>query len=359
MSSLPIPAPKLPRSPRPIVSIGAGGIVKDAHLPAYRIAGFPVAGIYDLDTDRASALAKDFSIPRIFPSLSDAISQAPERAVFDVAVPASALSEILTALPDGASVLIQKPFGENLPDARRLLAICQRKQLRAAVNFQLRYAPYIAAARQLIHDGAIGEVHDMEIRVTVYMPWQLWTFLEKTPRVEILYHSIHYVDLIRSFLGEPRGVYAKTVKHPLTAKLASTRTNIALDYGDTLRANIATNHGHLFGLRHQESYVKWEGSRGAIKARLGLLMNYPEGEPDALEMCQLDDAGRPGEWLPVPFSGSWYPHAFISTMADVMRFADGETDELPTRVEDAFKTMATVEATYTSSATGATPIPQS
>jgi predicted dehydrogenase len=185
--------------------------------------------------------------------------------------------------------------------------------------------------------------------------------------VEILYHSIHYVDLIRSFLGEPRGVYAKTMKHPKTAKLASTRTNIALDYGDTLRANITTNHGHDFGLKHQESYVKWEGTRGAIKARLGLLMNYPKGEADALEMCTLDAEGpstgsgqaRAGEWRSVPFEGSWYPHAFIGTMASVMRFANGETNELPTRVEDAFKTMAVVEACYESSAHGATPVSES
>ncbi|HPU57778.1 MAG TPA: gfo/Idh/MocA family oxidoreductase, partial [Verrucomicrobiota bacterium] len=38
-----------PSRPRPIVIIGAGGIVRDAHLPAYRKANFPVAGIYDLN----------------------------------------------------------------------------------------------------------------------------------------------------------------------------------------------------------------------------------------------------------------------------------------------------------------------
>ena len=37
----------------PIVSIGAGGIVRDAHLPAYRKARFQVHGIYDLVRDRA------------------------------------------------------------------------------------------------------------------------------------------------------------------------------------------------------------------------------------------------------------------------------------------------------------------
>lgn len=42
-------APALPQSPRPIVLIGAGGIVRDAHLPAYAKAGFDVAGVYDLD----------------------------------------------------------------------------------------------------------------------------------------------------------------------------------------------------------------------------------------------------------------------------------------------------------------------
>lgn len=350
--------PALPRTARPIVIIGAGGIVKNAHLPAYRLAGFPVASLHDLDVPKARLLAAEFGVPRVCATLAEAVATAPVDAVFDVAVPASALPEVLAALPDGAPVLIQKPFGEDLAQARNLLSLCHRKGLRAAVNFQLRYAPCIAAARQLIADGVIGEVHDVEVRVTVHMPWHLWTFLEGLPRVEILYHSVHYIDLVRSFLGEPRGIYAKTVKHPRTTKLASTRTNIAFDYGDLLRANITTNHGHDFRLNHAESYVKWEGTRGAIKARLGLLINYLRAEPDGLEYCQVDANEVPGEWQSIPLSGNWYPHAFVGTMASVMRFANGETTELPTRVEDAFRTMAVVEAAYESNAHGATPIPQ-
>jgi predicted dehydrogenase len=339
------------------VLIGAGGIVRDAHLPAYRLAGFPVAAVYDLDRGKAEKLARDFGVPQVCASLGEAVSSAPAKAVFDVAVPASALREVLVALPDGAAVLMQKPFGEDLAEARDLRDLCRKKRLLAAVNFQLRHAPCIATARRLIAAGAIGELHDVEVRVTVYMPWQLWTFLERAPRVEILYHSIHYVDLIRSFLGEPSGVHAKTVKHPATAKLASTRTNVALDYGDLLRANITTNHGHVFGPRHQESYVKWEGTRGALVARLGLLLNYPNGEPDQLELCQLDRTSAAGPWEPQPLAGNWYPHAFIGTMADVMCFVNGETSALATGIEDAFQTMAVVEACYQSSASGATPIP--
>ena len=38
-----------PTSPKPIVIIGAGGIVRDAHMPAYAKAGLTVSGVTDLD----------------------------------------------------------------------------------------------------------------------------------------------------------------------------------------------------------------------------------------------------------------------------------------------------------------------
>ena len=109
--------PDLPGSPSPIVSIGAGGIVRDSHLPAYRKAGWAVASVFDLDAGRAGAIARDFGIPRVCATLDQAVTGAAAGSVFDVAVPASAILGILSALPDGARVLIQKPPGENLAEA--------------------------------------------------------------------------------------------------------------------------------------------------------------------------------------------------------------------------------------------------
>jgi predicted dehydrogenase len=350
-----IPAAYLPETTRPIVIIGAGGIMRDAHLPAYRKAGFEIAGIYDIDPIKATSLAHEFDIQRTFASLPEALDAAPPQCVFDVAVPASALLGLIKQLPNQAAVLMQKPMGQNLDEARAICDLCHSKQLTAAVNFQLRFAPAMLAARDIFDRGLIGDVHDIEVRVSVYTPWHLWTFLESAPRVEILYHSIHYIDLIRSFFGDPRGVYAKTVKHPATQKLASTRSNIILDYGDTLRANITANHGHQFGLRHQESYVKWEGTQGAIKARLGLLLDYPKGQPDEFEYIVLEP-GKPPAWQRAEIEGSWFPDAFIGSMASLMSFLDGAIDVLPTSADDALKTMAVVEAAYESSATGSTPV---
>jgi predicted dehydrogenase len=67
-----MPISYLPEKPGrcfPILIIGAGGIVKDAHLPAYRLAGFPVWGLYNRTRDRADAQAKEFEVANVFNDL--------------------------------------------------------------------------------------------------------------------------------------------------------------------------------------------------------------------------------------------------------------------------------------------------
>src|ERR1700730_10459292 len=113
----------LPGTRRPIVVIGAGSIVNDAHLPAYKIASFDVAGIFDINYDRAKMIAQKFAIPFVYESLEQLVKQAPGNAVFDMALPASEIISSLIALPDGAPVLIQKPMGNNYQEAREILQI--------------------------------------------------------------------------------------------------------------------------------------------------------------------------------------------------------------------------------------------
>ncbi|WP_286588815.1 Gfo/Idh/MocA family oxidoreductase [Sphingobacterium sp. N143] len=345
----------LPKTSLPIMIIGAGGIVKDAHLPAYRKAGFQVHGIVNRTKQKAEVLAAEFGIPHVYDSLEEAVAQAPENAVYDVTIMPNTFIETLEALPDGAAVLIQKPMGDYYVESQAILEVCRRKGLVAAINCQLRQAPFVNAARWLIDQGYIGELYDMEVRVSVHTPWQLFPHVMVHPRLEILYHSVHYIDLIRSFLGDPQSVYAKTVKHPAKA-LSSSRTTLLFDYGDTLHAVVNTNHDHEFGPRHEESYIKWEGTKGAIKATMGLLMDYPHGLPDVFEYCIKPVDGSKPEWVTYPIEGTWFPDAFIGSMGSLMRFKLGETTVLPAAVEDVIHTMAVVEAAYQSSAQGGQPL---
>lgn len=341
-----------PSSPRPIVIIGAGGIVRSAHLPAYRRLGFSVLGVFDPKAAVASALAADFGVPAVYESLTEATAASRATgAVYDLAVPAEAICNVLKQLPEGSTVLIQKPFGRDLQEARVLLDVCRERSLLAAVNFQLRFSPNVLALKDAISRGLLGQIVNAEVRVNVHTPWHLWDFLKGIPRHEILYHSIHYLDLLRSLLGEPQGVFCKVTKNPELADYSDTSSSVILDYGEHLGCTVSSFHGHDYGSRHAMSQLKIEGTKGAAVLRLGVNLDYPTGRPDTLELRSKGSE----TWHEVPLRGSWFDHAFEGTMSNLQRFAAGQDATLVTRVDDAARTMALVEACYSSSREGGTP----
>lgn len=337
---------EMPATPVPVVIFGAGSIVTDAHLPAYRALGVPVAGIFDPDTAKAEALAAKWGT-RAFASRDEAASQA--GVVFDLAVPPAAIADLLEALPDGAIAIIQKPLGSDLAEANRIIAVLRRKKIKAAVNFQLRFAPMSLALKDAIAQGLLGEIVDFDAWLALDTPWHLWAFLADLPRVEILLHSIHYLDFVRDILGNPKGVHARTMGHP-SSSVSNTRSAMILDYGPQVRCALSINHNHSFGRRFQACEFRICGTKGAAYLKLGVNLDYPKGEPDELWL------NTDGDWRQIPLQGNWFIEAFLGRFAQVQRFATGLDVALEGSAEDAWHTMALVEAAYESSARPMHPI---
>lgn len=327
--------------------VGSGGIVRDAHIPGYLDAGIRVAGAFDLDQGRSESLAREFGCRafRSFEGLLEACMA--ESGVFDLAVPPKAILETLAALPRGSTVLVQKPFGRTLDEATALRGIARRLGLVAAVNFQLRHAPVVSALRQLIGAGAIGEPTDLEVRVVCRTPWEKWPFLEGMPRMEVLMHSIHYLDLVRALFGEPDRVWCGTARHAESDAMADTRSTSVMAFGEFRRAVVSTFHHHRAPIGHDASHLRIEGTRGTAVVRLGVNLDYPRGRPDLLEWSA---DGSP--WRQEPVDGNWFPHAFGRSMVALQEFAAGRTTRLESDPTDAWRTMALVETCYKSAAAG-------
>lgn len=337
-----------PRAPRPIVIIGAGGIVVDSHMPAYRQAGFEVAGIWNRNPERARKVADQFGIPRVFDSLEEVARQ--DGVIFDIATSPQVHVDMLDVLPDGAPVLIQKPMGLDLAVANEILATCRRKNLTAAVNFQLRFAPMMLAVRDALEKGFFGTLTEIEVHLNLVTPWHQFPSLRGDPRVEMVAHSVHYIDLIQSLVGVPESVFARSFGYPGSA-LTDTRTSAILDYASDLRVALSINHHHDFGRSHQESTIRVEGDKGAAVVKLGVLLDYPRGEPDELWM-----GARGGPLEQVPLDGHWFPDAFELVMNNLQRVVAGEDPALEMSVESAWKTMAIVEACYASATRAGEPV---
>lgn len=322
--------------------IGAGAIVRAAHAPAYASAGLRIAGVYDVKRAASRALARALGGVRVYASLAEALAE--PGVVFDVAVPPAEIAAILRAAPPRSALLVQKPFGRDLREARALLALAKRRRHTVAVNFQLRFSPGALALREMIARGELGVVREVEMRVRTRTPWDNWTFLRGAPRLEILYHSIHYLDLARSLFGEPRAVVARARTDRAYRGLADTRTVIELEFAHDVRFTIHTNHAFAGDPRRRISELTMEGSRGAARLVLGVNLDYDAPPPDRLE------TRRGPAWRNRRLAGSWFPDAFSGPMWNLQRFLAGDDRTLWTRAEDAVRTMELVEACYASSA---------
>ena len=335
----------MPKTPKPIILIGAGGIVTDAHLPAYKKSGYVVSGIFDPIKEKAEKCAKDYLIPNIYSSEEDCFNQ--KDVVFDIAVPPQVLLEVLKKIPKNSICQLQKPMGNSMAEAAEIKKIIKEKNIIACVNLQLKFSPMMIALKSAIDKGMIGKITELEISLSVGTPWHLWPFLEKLDNVEVPLHSIHYLDWIRSIIGDPKSVHCKSIKHPNLTKLSDSRSSIILDYGNDLRCCLSLNHTHdnkSHGMKHSHAYARVEGLTGAAYIKFGLLLNYPKGEPEAIEISTYGVS-----WTKVNNVGTWFPDAFIGTMSSLQRYAAGEDNHLPHSVDNAYKTMAVVYACLESS----------
>jgi predicted dehydrogenase len=324
---------------------GAGGIVNDAHLPAYRKAGFRVEAVYDRVREKAERTASRFEIPRVCASLEE-LAEGVD--IVDVAVPASEnLAVVQTVGAAGRPMLIQKPLAEDWDTAQRTVEAIDRCGAVAAVNQQMRWEPGVRACRQLIERGALGEVFNLAFLVFVDTPWHLWEWLLRQEKIDVLYHSIHYLDAIRFLTGtEPRLLFCDGSTRPGYPAQGETRLCLHLVFAGQLRATVLTNHHASWGLEGQRSEFRVEGTQGMAWRKMGLLMDYPRGVPDAFGyMSRLLGAGK---WVEVDFPHTWFPDAFVGPMSSLMRALNGEIERPETEVHDNLHTLRLVFAAYAS-----------
>src|SRR3546814_2308101 len=78
------------------------------------------------------------------------------------------------------------------------------------------------AVADAIARGQPGELVEIEVHLNLVTPWHLFPHLIPNPRVEIVSHSIHYLDTIRALAGDPKGVFARSYAHP-SSRLSDTR----------------------------------------------------------------------------------------------------------------------------------------
>jgi predicted dehydrogenase len=338
--------PKLPKNKSMgLAIIGAGEIIEACHLPAYQMAGFRILGIFDVQTEKAQKLADKFQIPKVYRKLDELLDDS-QVEIVDIAIPAKFQPQVVEqVVAKKKHVLCQKPLAENYGEAKRIVDMCNAANVKAAVNQQMRWSPGIQASHTIIKRGWLGELTQASIQVNVLTDFANWTWMKELDRVEITYHSIHYLDSIRYLLGTPEYIYADGAKFPGQALKGETRTMIHMKFPGDARGLVHDNHNHIANQEDWYATFRIEGTKGIIKGTNGALYNYPVGREDTFSYySKIID---PTYWFSPRLEGKWFPHAFMGTMGELMRSIEEER-EPSNSVQDNLLTLQIVYAAYRS-----------
>jgi predicted dehydrogenase len=330
--------------------LGSGFIVNDCHLPAYRKAGFNPVAIASRNPDRATQTAARHGVPKVHQSYEQLLDD-PSIEVLDIAIPPNAQPGLIRAACARGTVkgiLAQKPLGMNYTEALEAVTACERAGIVLSVNQNMRYDQSVRAARTLLENGTIGEPVFATIEMRGIPHWMEWQRDLGWLTLRIM--SIHHLDTFRYWFGDPERIYCSVRPDPRTR--FPHRDGICayiLDYANDLRC-VGIDDTWTGPAREGcpgDLYIRWriEGLNGLAIGDIGWCKE-PHTTPSTLRY-----AAKGGHFQAPVWTESWFPDAFIGTMAQLL-IALETGDEPAISGRDNLQTMALVDAAYLSAGKG-------
>ncbi len=325
--------------------VGAGFIVRDCHLPAYRDAGFQVAAITSRTESTAREVAGARGVPRVH-STVEALLDDPGVEIVDVAVPPAEQPGVIRRILDHPrkvrGILAQKPLALSLAEARELVDGCEAAGVVLQVNHNMRYDQSVRALRWLLDRRALGDPVLATIEMRAIPHWMPWARDGRSLSTFIM--SIHHLDTFRYWLGDPERVLASTRPDPRTAFPHVDGINLViLEYADGARASTWDDvwAGPAREGAAADLGVRWrfEGTEGLALGTIGWPA-WPRREPSTITYATRAGGGK---WRRPVWPQSWFPDAFAGPMAGLLRAIEsGQPPDISGR--DNLSTIALCEA---------------
>lgn len=326
--------------------IGAGMIMAECHLPAYKSAGFPVVGIASRIKARAEAVAQRHGIAKVHNSPFELIED-PQVEIVDLAFPPDQQPDLLRhALkqPHVKGVLIQKPLALTLDEAISLRDAAATSGKLVSVNQNMRFDQSMRVLRQILDRNGLGTPVFAEINMHAIPHWQ--GFLEEFDRLTLLNMSVHHLDIMRFLFGDPSEVTSIVRPDPRTT----------FDHTDGLVVSTLRFPSGLLALSLEDVWsgpkgngfaedqmIRWrvEGTEGVAQGTIG----WPTGAGSTLTYASNTETG--GQWVTPTWDTMWFPDAFVGVMEQLQYAVRTGTQPLLT-IADNVGTAQLIEAAYKS-----------
>jgi len=227
---------------------------------------FELVAVCDLDEEQAKKTAEQFEGAKAYTDFEKML-EAERPDVVAIATPNDSHARLtLQAVESGVrGICCEKPMAVNMGQARAMVAACRENGVSLIVNHQRRMSAPMVRMRELIEEGAIGDVY----------------LLRASNAGDILSDGTHAVDSLRWLAGDEdvRWVFGQVYREepdPTEAKAGGYHTSGGWRYGHPvetggfgvfefasgLRAEVLTGRVQFPGRRYQDYEVF--GTKGRL-----------------------------------------------------------------------------------------------
>lgn len=286
--------------------LGPGRIAANVARDWGNVRGGELAAVASRSLDRAEAFAREHDIPRSYGSYAELLADSTIDAVY-VATPHSFhRAHGRAVIAAGKALLMEKAFTATLDGAHDLADAARAAGTFAMEAMWTRFQPAIVRLRELVADGAIGQVRTVQAELGVSRPMDPAdrTFALELGGGTILDLGVYVVSFAHMLLGEPARV---SVAGSLLPTGADAESAYLLGYEDGRAATLSTSF-----LAPSPGYARVFGTEGWIE--VPPRFHHPD-------RIVLHRAGAEPEEFVLPARGAGYAHEFDEVHACLARGA--------------------------------------
>jgi predicted dehydrogenase len=287
----------------------AGKVVRDFSV----VEGARPVAVASRSQDRADAFAAEHGLDRAYGSYAEILTD-PDVDVLYLATPHPQHHAIaLGALRAGKALLVEKAFTATTAGAAEVIDLARQTGTFAMEAMWTRFQPAVVALRELIADGAIGEIRSVQADLGLSREYdpkgRLFDLAQGGGALLDL--GVYVVSFAQMLLGTPERIVAAGSLFPSGA---DAEAGLLLDYGDGRTANLATSlRAALPGQARVFGTTGW----------IDVLPRFHH--PDTFV---LHRAGAEPETITRPPLGAGYAHELIE-VTECVRAGNTESSVMP------------------------------
>ena len=191
--------------------IGCGEVTEKKSGPAFNeVEGSSVVAVMSRSKDKAKSYAERHNIPKWYTDPQELIDDPEVNAIYIATPPSSHATFAIMAMKAGKPVYVEKPLASSYEDCARINRISEQTGVPCFVAYYRRYLPYFQKIKQIINEGRIGNVMNVQIKFSVpprdldynsgpNLPWRLQPDIAGAGYFYDL--APHQLDLIQDLFG--------------------------------------------------------------------------------------------------------------------------------------------------------------